>query len=477
MIRNPFLKKTVLSEKGIYHSYEFCSCCYNCLLMSSSLLSFSLVVFPEVKRIFPYRICHKPYNSSQMRASSFGDFILSFPSSCLLYNRVKPAETDELVGRGKSFNSSYFCHEIYDTIFPNPWNRSEDANLSFKNSFCILLHNFLYPSFLLLEITESFDLDSKDFLCERKNSCDRGLSQIENILHLFELSASSPFRGDYFREDILWDRLYELSGRELRDYREELFCEEIEISFELREEDGEESFDFGFSFSDELTDFFFFSDSGFEHFDLRRGRGEIFFCRRDKELTDSFSIFGIGLRRFRVEEAEEVEESVRVDEGDVIGFLSEEVEEVEVVDTGGFQTYEEGIFEMGDSFFKGEETGQRHREGRGEKEGGTRRDSHREGVLRGIDTAEIVNHFSTSNKGLEGDSLPLNLLDKVCPEGTINLYETGREENMLQNEPKSSGRMVFHPLPVSFLPNLAKNLNIIFLPRRFGNGESKRKRG
>ncbi len=258
------------------------------------------------------------------------------------------------------------------------------------------------------------DFDSKDFLCEGECSSDRGLSYVEYSLQPFNFSTPSFLRGDCLREYLPWNRLYYLSGRE---FGEDFFSEGWELLFsELREDDGKKGFDFCFG----------------------------------------FSIFGIGFRGFWVEEAEEVPESVRVDHSDIVSFFSEEGEEVKMVNTSGLHTYEEGIFEGEDGSLKGEEALEGHREGRGEDKGGVGGDSDREGILRSIDTTKIVNHGDTSIDGLEGVSLPLNLLVEVCPEGTINLYETGREENMLLCEPKSLGRMVFHPLLVSFLEKFAR---------------------
>lgn len=466
MIRNSFLKETVLSEKGMYHSEEFSGGSCDCFSMSFPLSSFSLVVLPEVIGIFSCSLCHKPDNPSQMRASSFGDFILPFKPSGLFDNRVKPTEANEFGWRWESLNGAYLCHKVYCTLFPNTWYGSKDSDFPFKNSLCTLLNNFLYFSHLLLQTAQSFDFYSEELLHEWESSCDGGLSHIVYSLNTLDFSSSFSWGREHLRESFPWDTSYYLSGRKGGEDGKDFFAEGVKLSFKLREEDGEEGFNFCFSFSDCMGDSLFFSYNRFNHLGFWRVRDGLIGGRRDEELTDGFSIFGVGFRGFRVEEAGEVEESVGVDGFCAETFFFEEGEEVQVVDGRGLQADEEGIFEGGDKFLKGEEAGDVHREGRGEDGGRTRGEGNGERILRDINTTEIVNHSDTSIDGLEGDSLPLNLLVEVCPEGTINLYETGREENMLLCEPKSSGRMVFHPLPVSFLSNSEKNLNTIFLSRR-----------
>jgi len=453
MIRNSFLKGTVLSEKGVYHFEELCGCGSNCFFMSPSLLSFPFIVFPEVGGVSSCRISHYPYYSPCMGTPLLRDFELTFVFPTLLDNRVKTTETYEFSFGGESLYTSYLCHKSDSRTFPDSWNGCKDIDFSLEGSFCYTFNELSYFSSFLLEVEESFDFKHEEFLCHWEITSDRGLGKFEYFLYPFYFSSSCCW--DELGEAFPWKFPYDLGGREVKEDGEGIFGKNRKSTFELREEDREEGFDLGFSFSNGLGNSLFLSYKGFNHISDWRRR-VIFLSVSHKEFTDCLSVFGIGLRGFRVEEAEETLQSCRMDNRYLISSFSEEGEEVEVVDTSGFHTNEEGFFKWGYNSFEGEETVEVHREGRRGDERGFIGECEGEGIFGSIDTTKIVNHFKTSEDELEGFCSPLNLPVKMCLKSTINQYETGRAEDLLLCEPKSSENMESRPSSGLFFTKLSK---------------------
>ena len=453
MIRTSFFKGTVLSEKDVYHFEELCSCGSNCFFMSPSFLSFPFIVFPEEGGVSSCRISHYPYYSPCMGTPLLRDFVLTLVFPTLLDNRVKTTETYEFSFGGESLYTSYLCHKGDGRAFPDSWNGCKDTDFSFEGSFCYTFNELSYLSSFLLKVEESFDFKPEEFLCHWEITSDRGLGKFEYFLYPFYFSSSCCWDG--LEEGFPWKFLYYLGRREIKEYGEGIFGKDREFTFELREEDREKGFDLGFSFSYGLGDSLLLSYKGFNHLS-DWWRRVIFLSASHKEPTDCFSVFGIGLRGFRVKEAEEIFQSCRMDNRYLISSFSEEGEEIEVVDTSGFHTNEEGIFKGRDYSFEGEEAVEVHREGRRGDKGGAIGESEGKGIFGGIDTTKIVNHFKTSEDGLEGLCSPLNLPVKVCLKSTINQYETGRAEDLLPCEPKSSGNMESHPSSGLFFIKLSK---------------------
>jgi len=456
MNKRDFSEEPILSEKSIYCSKELCRSSGNCLFVGFSFSSFFIVIIPEVRGIFSYTICHNPDDSSCMRASLFRDFISSFELTGLFNDWVKTTETDEFFCRGEFFDTSYFTHKVYGTFFSNTWDRGKDFYFFFKNFLCYFPNSSFYFFFFPLKVKKSFNFQSKELVGEWERASDRGLSEFEDSFYSIYFSSSLMAVGEDFKESLFWSLFNELSRREFKEDGEDFLSENREISLKLREEEGEKSFNFCFSFCDELRDSLHFSDERLYYFP-RWSRGDLLYSfAGEEEFRDSFSIFTVRFRWFRMDETEEVMEFGRMNYRDFVTFFFKEGEEIEMIDTCGFHTDKEIFFKRGDRFFKIDKALKVHRErGRG-KDGRARRESSGKGIFRNIDTTEIVNHGNTSMDGLEGIALPLNLLAEVSLTSSINQYETGRAEDRLLCESKNSGNMESRPPGLSFIKSFKK---------------------
>lgn len=246
-------------------SKELMGCSKDCLFKGKPFCLSFHKVFLEVSIMQNYTNCHEPGNPSEVPVSSFRDLTFTFKPARFIHCGVKPAVSYELFWGTKPFYITHFSQETHGC-------NVSDSFYGFKD-FYILAEGGFFTEFsehigeelkLFFEEEEFFDFLEEDYFSYRPVMGDRVFGEGFDFLSRDTEGSTRPLGRDggfKFFEGCGSDGM---SGGEGGEELKDRGVEDIDLFFELWEEDGEVFFDIIFDMGDSLGNSLSFSGYGAE---------------------------------------------------------------------------------------------------------------------------------------------------------------------------------------------------------------------
>jgi len=349
----------VIFNKCEDYGQEFISSGNKGFFVFHPLVSFSFEVSFESVGSEDSSLSHVPNYSSYVSISSFGYSGFSFEFSGLKYYWVHSAEGSEFFNISYIFESFCFSKKYSSREFSYAFDRGNYFYFIPKKFFSPF-HEFFSKNFkFFLKVKEHSYSAFKDYF---SFFIINTYSSVSDFLDVFGCNTYFPssFFGD-FTENFSYFFLGFNSCDSCRGDIEEKFKHSLgkDVIFikEFFKNVKDECFNSVFNFSDFLRDFFSFSCEEFEGF--RNFFNFDYILIFEHEESNSFSVDSISFCSSYGLGFVEIFKDDRVKEGGFKGVRYEKGEDVNVIGTAGFNTYDvfffisysfKGIFEFNKSF-------------------------------------------------------------------------------------------------------------------------------
>ena len=329
-----------MSEHGISTTEEFVSHCDKSNLWLLSSFFKPIVMLPEPLTM-PHQIKSDDVNySPEMFVSSFRYSPPGTSLTRLLDHRIQSYKGYKFLCISESLNIQNLRKEVCSEGFTHTWDGCEDFHLFREHPFGISYKFHVQEGYFLRSIYEVVDLRFEYvFQC-------RGVNPYGVFCHIGEDFKGYPgWFSSFVFENAVEDMVEDIAispsdcigrGKD----SEELKHAEGEYlgSCKFREEEREDSLDFILEVSDSLGEFLSFPCDYFEFkeyfvFSAWGGLGI------GEEISDSGGILFVSLRGSEIEFGELLNEAW-IDYDGLETVVFEEVEYRDMVDTGGFNTYD-----------------------------------------------------------------------------------------------------------------------------------------
>lgn len=344
-------------KQGIEDTQEFICCSNYGFFGFHSLFLLSFIVDTKHLGIEDSADGHLVDSSSEMSVAPLRDSVLTFEFSGFLNDWVYSAGSDDFLGATHSSNSGNLGDEVSCCKFTNSWDRCDDfhcfrvVGLGFVNEL------WFEPSQFFLQVEESFDAASKDFFLVWVIDADSVMDDFHDFAG-GKWYFSAPSVGDFsdYAGDFCFGQFFSSTcGGDFKEEFKDCLGEDVVSVCQFIEDIEGDLFDSGFEFSDFLGEDFAFACQEFcgivlgVVYDFSGVFEEVegdYFCR---DFVGFGFSKGVALEEFFGNQG--------VDEGNVIGFGLQEVEDVDVVVACGFDADSDflGIadgLEEGEDFIK-----------------------------------------------------------------------------------------------------------------------------
>ncbi len=325
-------------EQGIEDAQEFVCGGDNGFFMFHSLFPFPFVVDTKHLGVKDNILGYLIDCPAQMAVTSFGDFILTFEFSGFLNDWINACAGDDFFMGWDILNSWHFSDEVSGGKFTNTRHRSEDIHLFLMAGIYFFNEFWLEPSQFFFQFKKSFDATFQDFLSVIIVNTDGIVSYFYNFgggESYFSAFATGNFYND-FGDSFLIHFSGDSCGRDFQQEFKHGFGEDVIFCSQFVEDIEGDLFDSVFKFGDFLGDYFIFSAEEFSGI----GGGIVFDFVGvfEQEAGDGFcrdfvgSGFSQGVCFFEVFDQQGIEEC------DIIASIGKEIEDIDMVAAGGFNT-------------------------------------------------------------------------------------------------------------------------------------------